>query len=156
MGPEELAKLKHELVYGKAVTDLVLNGGANLPPDHKWTVGRNGQKKEISEAEVIAKYLERKAENGEFIETMKVTTLARPDPALSSQELARRLRGPRSDHSRLGGRVGGAPAGRQEARPPPKAAPGGGAGGALREAPPRVPKGERSLRGWPDRGRSAY
>ena len=63
--------MKHELVYGPAVTDLVLNGGANLPPDHKWTVGRNGQKKEISEAEVIVKYLERKAANGEFIETMK-------------------------------------------------------------------------------------
>ena len=141
MGPEELAKIKHELVYGKAVTDLVLNGGANLPPDHKWTVGRNGQKKEISEAEVIAKYLERKAENGEFIETMKVTTLARPDPALSTQELAERLRGPRSDHSRLGGRAWGAP----PARGPPAAGGGAGGGRGGGEAPPRVPKGERSL-----------
>ena len=129
-------------MYGQDVTNLVLNNGVGLPENKKWTVGRNGRAKEISEEEVIAKYLERKAEIGEFIETMKVTTLARPNPALSSQELAERLRGPRSDYSRLGGRRGGSG---WTARGPPAAEGGarGGRGGG--EAPPRVPKGERSL-----------
>ena len=57
---------------------LVEMDGIGLDRETKvWTVGRNGQKKEVSEEYVIEKYLERKAANGEFIETMKVTSAHR-------------------------------------------------------------------------------
>ena len=99
----------HKTVYGPHVHDLVVNGGANLPDGYKFTVGRNGRKKEISEAEVIEKYLERKASNGEFIETMKVTysrTAAGPSPVGPSEtrlaRLTRRHPPPRIAHAHLG------------------------------------------------------
>ena len=51
--------------------DLVYNDGKNLPEGKVWTIGRNGQKKEVSAEYVIQKYIERKVEQGEFIASMK-------------------------------------------------------------------------------------
>ena len=61
MGPDELEDTIKDLniLTGK-------DGGKT------YTIGRNGAKREITEKEVLEKYLERKASNGEFIESMKV------------------------------------------------------------------------------------
>ena len=72
------------------------------------TIGRNGAKREVTEREILEKYLERKAANGEFIETMKVTyarrrgAAARRSVGKPPRETDAPRHPPRVAHARLG------------------------------------------------------
>ena len=62
MGPKDLED---------TIEDLEILSGKK--EGQTFSIGRNGAKREITEREILEKYIERKTQQGEFIETMKVT-----------------------------------------------------------------------------------
>ena len=90
MGPNEVEKV----LYGPNGDDpdyyLTNTEGQN----RMWTVGRNGAKRELTTAEMVKKYLDRKANNGTYVEVMKVACArATPCPRPVRRRPAPQLRG---------------------------------------------------------------